>query len=151
MTSKDLKQWLSLGANFGVIVGILFLAYELHQNNKLLTSQANLELSENRADANELMATDEGIARLLTEFDQSKLTEIDRFQRERYYVSIFTKWEWEFRQFQEGLIEDGYLPVSDWRAIMAIFPQMREVWDLDRSRGRSSEFVKFMDEKVAQD
>ena len=150
MKSENLNRWLTLGANFGVIIGILFLAYELHQNNELLVSQANLELSKNRADANELMATDENLARLLTEFDRSKLSEIDLFKRERYYVSLFTKWEWEYRQHQNGLIDDAYLPVSDWAAIMATFPEMKAVWELDRGRGRSSGFVQFMDDNVVQ-
>jgi hypothetical protein len=75
-----------------------FLAQELHQNNELLVSQANLELSKNRANANELMAIDENPGRLLTEHDRSKLSQIDLFMRERYYVSVFTKWEWEYRQ-----------------------------------------------------
>ena len=150
MTSDALNRYLTLGANVRVILGILFLAYELHQNNELLMSQANLELSKNRADANELMATDANLARLLTARDTTALSEVDLFMRERYYVSVFTKWEWEYRQYQGGLIDDAYLPVSDWAAIMQAFPGMRAVWAVDRHRGRSPGFVQFMDDKVVR-
>jgi len=41
MTNTDaVNRWLTLGANIGVVIGIIFLALELQQNNELLQSQA---------------------------------------------------------------------------------------------------------------
>ena len=39
MTADNLNRWLTLGANTGVVIGIVFLALELQQNNELLQSQ----------------------------------------------------------------------------------------------------------------
>ena len=80
---------------------------------------------------------------LLVEYS---LNTYQRFRRERFYVVLFTLWEWEHRQYADGLIEDDYLPVSDWSAIMETFPGMRDVWTVDR--GRSQRFVEFMDANV---
>jgi hypothetical protein len=40
MNTDNLNRWLTLGANIGVLIGIIFLALELQQNNELLESQA---------------------------------------------------------------------------------------------------------------
>jgi len=40
MNTDNLNRWLTLCANIGVVIGIIFLAFELQQNNELLKSQA---------------------------------------------------------------------------------------------------------------
>ena len=40
MNTENLNRWLTLCANTGVVIGIIFLAFELQQNNELLQSQA---------------------------------------------------------------------------------------------------------------
>ena len=40
MNTDNLNRWLTLCANIGVVIGIIFLALELQQNNELLESQA---------------------------------------------------------------------------------------------------------------
>jgi len=40
MNTENLNRWLTLCANIGVVIGIIFLALELQQNNELLQSQA---------------------------------------------------------------------------------------------------------------
>ena len=40
MNTDTVNRWLTLGANIGVVIGIIFLAFELQQNNELLQSQA---------------------------------------------------------------------------------------------------------------
>jgi hypothetical protein len=50
MNTESLNRWLVLGANLGVIAGIMFLAIELRQNNELLAADARfnrLQLSWN--------------------------------------------------------------------------------------------------------
>jgi len=46
----EIGQVLTLGANLGVIAGIVFLAMELRQNNRLLAAQARYSLREYRND-----------------------------------------------------------------------------------------------------
>ena len=43
MDKNRLNQWLSLAANLGVIIGIIFLVLELQQNSAIATAQVRLE------------------------------------------------------------------------------------------------------------
>jgi len=45
MESERINRWLTLGANFGVLVGILLLVYELNQSRELVRSEIRNELS----------------------------------------------------------------------------------------------------------
>lgn len=46
MNLDELNQWLLLGANIGVLLGILFLAYEVRQNSAALRSGSRQGLLE---------------------------------------------------------------------------------------------------------
>jgi|GEM_PF-7123141 hypothetical protein len=40
------------------------------------------------------------------------------------------------------------LPVSDWVFVLATWPGMTDFWHLEKTHGRTPEFVQFMDEHV---
>ena len=44
MDENKVNKWLTLGANFGVLIGIFFLAVELRQNNDIARAQARHSL-----------------------------------------------------------------------------------------------------------
>ena len=46
----DYGQIVSIGANVGVIAGLVFLAMEIRQNNKFLAAQARYSLRQYRSD-----------------------------------------------------------------------------------------------------
>jgi hypothetical protein len=46
----DIGQIVTIGANIGVIAGLIFLAMEIRQNNKLLAAQARYSLRQYRSD-----------------------------------------------------------------------------------------------------
>ena len=54
MDANRFGGWLTLGANIGVVVGIIFLAIELRQNNELLRSQASITYVQARTNAIEI-------------------------------------------------------------------------------------------------
>jgi hypothetical protein len=62
---------------------------------------------------------------------------------------IFTRWEWEHRQYVAGLIDEAYFPVDSWIHTMNVNPGMKDFWAEDKHRGRSALFVEFMHQKVA--
>ena len=150
MNNSILNDWMTLTANVAVVAGIVFLGLELQQNNELLRTQANLVLSQNRVRANEVLATDERLAGLLTsEAPLSERSPVDRYLLERWYAVIFTRWEWEHRQYVAGLIDEAYFPVSGWIDTMNVNPGMKEFWTEEKHRGRSAVFVEFMDQRLA--
>ena len=134
----------------GVIAGIIFLAYELRQNNEFLEAEASFNLAQNRISMFETLSTDDDLATaLLTGLKGEPLSDLQEFQLQLIYVQIFTKWDWEYQQYRQGRIAEQQLPVSDWIHILKTFPGMREHWDTEKAHGRTPEFVKFMEEEVA--
>lgn len=43
MTTEKLNHWLALGANIGVLIGLLLLVYEVRQNSALMRAQISME------------------------------------------------------------------------------------------------------------
>ena len=43
MSNDRLNRWLSHGANFGVLVGLILLVYEVRQNSDLMRAQISME------------------------------------------------------------------------------------------------------------
>ena len=66
MNTKNLSQWLTLGANLGVLIGIILLVAELNQNSTLMRAQIFND------------RTDQGISQFMTMAESSELSEIDR-------------------------------------------------------------------------
>jgi len=65
MTKIDLGQTINILANVGVIVGLAFLVYELHQNNEFLEQQERYTFLENVVGFTEFSAADPDVARLI--------------------------------------------------------------------------------------
>ena len=43
MNTDSLNKWLALGANFGVLIGLILLVYEVRQNSELMRAQISME------------------------------------------------------------------------------------------------------------
>ena len=69
MNTKNLNQWLTFGANLGVLIGIILLIAELNQNSTLMRAQIFND------------RTDHGIAQFMTMAESSELSEIDALLR----------------------------------------------------------------------
>ncbi|MEM7084508.1 MAG: hypothetical protein AAF465_17450 [Pseudomonadota bacterium] len=87
--SMRIENWAQLVANIGVIAGIIFLAFELQQNNELLDAEARRDRATFLQDTHRLLATDEKLAALVLKSNQtSDLTELERFQVHEFWLSV---------------------------------------------------------------
>jgi len=150
MKKLELIETISICANVGVILGIVFLALELHQNNELLESQANMQLLDNRLQSiNQIISIDSLGEAILKNNAGQALTDLELLKLDNHAYSTYSKWEWEYRQYSLGFIEDENLPVNDWRSVYFLYPRLSELWQDESFRVRFSEpFVKFIDENV---
>jgi hypothetical protein len=151
MKKIDVGQIITIFANVGVILGIVLLAYELHQNNELLESQANLVLLQNRLAGAEWIASDDSLGMaLIKEQHGGELSPLEQLKLENYYYATLSKWEWEHRQNLAGLISADNLPVNDWRAVFSSYPGFTRFWsDGEFQRRFSNDFIRFVDESIA--
>ncbi len=65
MKKIDLGQTIGILANVGVIAGIVFLGFELRQNNQFLGAEARYNLLQNRQAVHLMVIQDDNVAGLL--------------------------------------------------------------------------------------
>jgi len=118
MNAENLNRWLTLGANTGVVIGIVFLALELQQNNELLQSQTQETQSLGIQTATTLdqefllvIAADPALAKTWYAYLRTPetLTEDERLQASFLMSSLLRRLEGVYLQWRIGsLSEEGW-------------------------------------------
>jgi len=153
MKVDQINRWLTLLANVGVIAGILFLALELQQNNELLAAQARRDQLDARTGGANMRLDNEYIMRVeYKALSGEPLTEYEQFQLERLFFLVTSLWEWQFDEVRAGTLDAEDLPVDAWAYRFRDVPAQRSYWERgDGKRGRSPEFVQFVDQCVLRE
>ena len=113
MDSDRLNRWLTLGANVGVIAGIVFLAFELRQNNDLLESESQYRFLENRRQLNVEVYRDPTLAELMGKLRAGDpLDANERIRARAFFQSVYQNWYWEYNEWVQGRLEE--LPLVGW-------------------------------------
>ncbi len=153
MKKIDLGQALNTFANIGVIAGIIFLAYELNQNNKFLELEAKATRVQIILDGWELIASDPALVTLMIkDRNEEVLTATEEMQLNAYWMGYFIRREWQFENVAE---QSGQQSLSFLRLYQA-YGSMRRVWEGAGggavSAGKdnfSPEFVTYIDNELA--
>ena len=89
MKIKQLNQSLTLVANFGVLIGLFFLVYEIRQNTLQIRSQASYSINEGLAMMNAGVYSNPILADIIVrgEEDFSALNETERMQFQAFQFS----------------------------------------------------------------
>jgi hypothetical protein len=147
-------QLVTVLANLGVIAGIVLLAYELDQNNRLLRAQASYELFSNRVGIRrELANASDQVAGFWVRVNsRAPLTATDELRLTAFVESIFLSLEFEYIQTIEGNLDESELPVEAYRAAyrgrgFANIGVLPDVWLRLRSTLRP-DFVEWMEANV---
>jgi hypothetical protein len=138
-----------------VIAGIVFLAFELQQNNELMEAEAR---------ANQLDARLAHTAKLIEGVDLSsigfkvdrgeELTPKEQYQMRLFAIYMYIQWEWQHREYVAGTLGEEDLPVAGWRNIVRDNNEEVEslylaAWRTYSSSGaRSDAYVQFMNDHV---
>ena len=69
MNMDKLNQWLMLGANLGVILGIIFLALEVQQNNNLIATQNRFNAQQQFNEYTSVIVTTPDLSALMVAMD----------------------------------------------------------------------------------
>ncbi len=149
MKKIDLGQAVTLLANIGVIAGIVFLGFELRQNNQILMAQASYShFSVERERRNRLILNDGGITDVLRKAQTGvPIDENEAFRLGLMWEDLIDSWRWQFSEVQAGRLPAELLNVNQIRNIWRANPGLAE-W-LDAREGRlDPEFVKWMNENV---
>ena len=145
MKNIDLSQVISTVASVGVIAGIVFLAFELRQNNELLISQARSNLVSGRATYQEYIATNAGgIAEIIIKAGQSELSDTESLQLNVHWDLVINNWASMYQEVTSGPLDEADIPRGSWARAFRSNPALRKAWEV-RKDDHPAEFVRFID------
>ncbi len=147
MKKLDRGQIIGILTNSAVIAGILFLGYEIHQNNRFLAAQARAEMTANRVSYNDMLLAPENLSVYLRATRNEELSDEETLRLTIIVVSVLVRWESEYREFAAGMYPLETLPIAGYRNTFATFPGFQDVWQ-SRKHLRDPEFIQFMEENV---
>ena len=113
MNTEKLNSWLGVLANFGVIVGIVFLAFEIRQSTEVAISSAELDVSNMQTEFHLRLAENPDLAHLFAVGleNPEKLTDVEVEQFTYMVAGSFLFMEGAYKQYRRGFLpEDGWTP-----------------------------------------
>ena len=147
----DLGQIITLGANIGVIAGLVFLAVEIRQNNKFLAAQARYSLRQYRSDIADSLMLPHVLDATHKWARGEEITPEEKSAGLMVALKIVELWEWQFGEHAAGMLQRDELPVGAWRLWFhdkGPFPlPVREIYDM-RKEVLNTEFVRFFEKNV---
>ena len=154
MLTKRISHWLTLAANFGVIVGIVFVIFEIRQNSDIATAQVRLDyaagwrsIDEKRQDPAFALVYTKSILRP----DELSFSEV--IQLDGYYAGVIDQMLSAHTASKAGL-RDGHFRDTALQVAIGYFSnayaqawwqENRQLW----SYPNGIDFQKIMDESIA--
>jgi len=149
----DLSQAVRIIADACVIAGIIFLAMEVRQNNRLLEAQARYSLRQYRSDITDTIMSPHVLEAVHKYAAGGDVTPEERTAALMTALKGIELWEWQHGEYRAGMLPRERLPLEAWRAWFngqGLSPvPFREVWEL-RKGTMNPEFVRFFEEEIAQ-
>ena len=154
MNLDKINTWLSLLANFGVLVGVLFLVLEMQQNSQLMRSQTRDSLAEKNVEWRYAIAGNMETAQLFA--DGPRIMGDPQFDAEYFalaslYDARLRIWENELYQYQQGLYDEGEFRarLDSWKYNFRNKPDIAIFWEIRRG-SYSQEFTDLIDSVIAE-
>ena len=131
MKAKRINRWLTLGANFGVLIGIILLLVELDQTSTMMRAQTRNEVSQGIVDLMSLSANNEQLASLIRRADSGEeLTPDEYLQFQHRSFALFRYLENLHYQYRQGLFDEAEFSTQReaWKAYLNYSKAAVTVW-----------------------
>lgn len=131
MNLDSANRWLTLTANVGVLIGLIFLVLEINQNTEVARSAVDLELATMSTEFHMRVAENPGLARAyyIILHDPESLTEDEKIQLYFLIPSVFLLMEGAHRQYVRGYLpESGWTPYEGLISYLLESPIVRDWW-----------------------
>ena len=107
MNADQVNKWLSLSANFAVLIGIGLLVFELQQNREMIRAQTRSEMSAGITELLSQVATEPQLASLVRRADNGEaLTPDEEKQYGHRSAAMFRYFENVHYQYRQGLYDE---------------------------------------------
>ncbi len=147
MDTNNVNRWLTLGANIGVLIGIILLIVELDQTRDMMRAQIRNELARSSQDLLGIAVADQDLADLLfrAETDESLLP-AESWRVGTWDQMVFRYWENVHYQYRQGLYDESEFSAHRGAIldVLAENPRLHSFWCKDRLIF-SAPFMEFID------
>ncbi len=135
MDTDRLSRWLILGANLGVLAGIILLVYELNQNREMMRAQTRNEITQGELSVLSLTAENKDLAEIVVKANQGgEMTPVEKMMWQTRSESVIRLWQNVHYQGRKGMYEDEEFAkhIETMRLVLANNPGLMEHWCLVR-------------------
>ncbi len=149
MRTEQLSAWLTLGANVGVLIGLILLLVELDQNNDLLKAQVHQARSDTHVSAKWAWADSEFLLPALVKFEAAggldnpdainSLSPVEAARISALIEADHQDYDNLFYQYQQGYLDEEYYRYRIVPSILALAPWWKQL-DIFESEGRRPSF-----------
>jgi hypothetical protein len=147
MSLEDLGNIGELIAAFGVIISLVYLAYQIRQNTRALHSASYAQSTEQAWLVNVAVAQDAALARLFSEVASGNaLTPEEESQYSAAMSNLFFGLENLFRQYEQGLIDSDTWENVVVNGLAKLSPSVWERWR-DRQGPLSRRLLLYLRER----
>ena len=157
MKFESLNRWLSLAANIGVVVGIVFLIIEINQNTLATRIAARDSATQGHIDYMALAIDSSLLAEALSKGSVNQdLSLVESSQLTRFHEIRFRHYERVFYQYQNGVLSDQeWAPYisglrQSFRGEHAAWDVAKRTWEAE-SHKLSPTFVEYVDRLIADE
>ena len=145
MKKIDIGQSIGILANIGVIAGIVFLAFELRQNNALMDAEARRARSSFVEEANFMIASNGELALLLVkDATGESLDAVETLRIRQFWYGGLSNFDVAYYDLSS---EERNALVTRWRRFFESSRVLRETW-ANYSGDFNAEFVDWVNERV---
>lgn len=152
MNTEALNRWLSLGANLGVLVGIIFLAIEIRQNTDMTRAQITQSRAEVSIAMTEMTISSEYLPAIRAKIDNSEtLTQEQAIPYQDWLRAIFRSQDNNIQQYKQGLLGEHIpraLPETV-RVVILSSPVALDYWNRSKLLF-SNDHIEFVDNVIAE-
>ena len=133
MDSNKLNKWLAVGANIGVLAGLVFLALEIRQSNRIAIATTEITVRESFGSSNETVYTNPEFAALLAKARKADAAFSDaEHEMLDYFISrMMNIWIQIDRAYANGMVSKTTLGVAieDMKWTIDTYPSLRSMFD----------------------
>ena len=131
MHFERINKWLTLLANIGVLIGIVFLVVEVRQSNRIAIATTEISVRDQYRSHNELVLANDAIAELLVKAADAD-AEFSAVETEKLYAFLYgyiNTWKSIEIAYENGMLPRATLDVvlDDVRIVLRDYPAIRPV------------------------
>ena len=146
------KEIAEVIAVLGVIGSLIFVAFEIRQNNELLAAEARANRHEHRSQNRnrQFLENPHLVEIFLKSNNGQQLTDIEQYTIERFLDQILFDFQFVYVEYQRGQFDEKDLNISSMKSGFYRAPGMPQYWKGHAEEYLRTDFVQWMNENIVE-